>query len=564
MAFSPGNALGLRHYGQMAWRRKWIILLSTLAALCIAVITLAIVPRVYESRVTLQVEDSQLVSSGIERAMGGIGQAPRRYGNDGERMARMVGRIRSFPFLERVVRLLKMNEDPVIRAEAYKRRQRNPEVNQDDIAVRILVASLQSRIRFEDAGSGVMYRVIVADYSPQNAQSIAKWISQLFVDVTNQTALDRIRSANQFGVEQARIYEERLRRSEGALEDYKRSLIDQGLTRRLVRSENLDRALALDGRLADEIAAARQRLKAAMDSLVLVERSPEECDFSGDPEIRGLVDDYVSLLKEEIRQRLGSGGASGGLAAAPDVQWPPLGSNAIWRVRLEQGIQLQTIRRYPELAREASSRIVRFVLAKADVDAQLKVAEMLGGAIADFQRQARAIPQGESELTRLEADVASNRTLLQSFRDQQVASDISQAVEMTNLGTKMAIIDPASLPLSPSKPNRVRVLLASLLLGPLIGAALAFLAETLDPTLRTVQDFANVFPEPTLGSTPPLSRMPGQPSWFRRHRVAITLISVALLGLMFLLSRPTAVQRLATMGRPVQMTSPGSPPNADR
>ena len=243
----------------MAWRRKWLILLSMVAAVCVAVITLAVVPKVYESRVTLLVEDSQLVSAEIEKAMGGIKQAPRRYGNDGERMARMVGRIRSFPFLERVVRLLKMDEDPVIRAEAQKRRQRAPG------GQRRRAGGPDPRrgpagthpFRGRRLGSGLpghRRRLQPAE------RTGAREVDQRAVRRHLQPDVPRPASGppTQFGSEQAEIYEEQLHRSEEALEDYKKSLIEQDLTRRLVRSENLDRAQALNNRLAEEIGAARQ------------------------------------------------------------------------------------------------------------------------------------------------------------------------------------------------------------------------------------------------------------------------------------------------------------------
>src|SRR5258706_16297020 len=126
------------------------------------------------------------------------------------------------------------------------------------------------------------------------------------------------------------------------------------------------------------------------------------------------------------------------------------------------------------------------------------------------------------EVARLEEEVKKDRDLLQSFQAQTVASDVSQAVETTNLGLRLEIVDPGQVPLAPSRPNRVRVYMAAFLVGPLIGVGFAFLGELLDPTLRSLDDIKRIAPEPVYGVLPRLFAAGQKRRGWKRYWVPAT------------------------------------------
>ena len=547
MSSSLDKTVDLKQYWRMIWRRRGLVLLCAVTTICAAVVALNFVPKEYESQVTLMIEDTRSLSASLRSVMGGINQEPTGSGSEGVRLGQVVGRIRSRPFLERVVRLLKMNEDPVVRAKAQEKARTQPELSVDEMAVRMLVGNLQSRIRFSSPGSG-LYNISVADYSAKNAQALARWISELFVDVSSENSLDRLRAAHEFGVEQTKIYAEQLRRSEEKLGNFRKSLVEQAQAGQTVRDENLPRAESMHDLVTAEINQARERVAAIADSVSSRHLARDYADLAGEPRIRDLAGRLSSALKDELIRGLDAPGQTGG--------WPPTGSYTVLRVWLLQEIERQAAGLHPEAGSEAASLAARSVFARIDLDVLEHGAELLGGAIASSRRHAQSGPEDDIELTRLAAEVESNRKLLESFQGQLVASDVSQAVEMTSLGLKMEILDPASLPLTPSRPDKKKILLASLFLGPLIGVALAFMSETLDPTLRSLEDFARIMPEPVLGTTPLLTRLPMRGGWLRRHWIPVGVAGVLLLAAFALVARTTLLINLAAMGRPVQMAEP--------
>jgi uncharacterized protein involved in exopolysaccharide biosynthesis len=544
----PDRAIDIGQYWRMVSRRKGVIFLCTITTVIAAAVALLFVPKVYESQVTFMIDDTQALSADVRRVVGGVIEAPPTgFKPDEQRLGKIVGRIRSRPFLEKVVHLLKMNEDPVVRARAQEKASRQPGMSVDEIAVRMLVSDLQSRISFSYPGSG-LYTVSVADFSADNAQLLAKWISQVFVDVYSQGSIDRLRLAHEFGVEQTRIYEDQLRKSEEALRDFKKSVIERAQVKQMVRSDNLMLAEQLYDQLASDVAAAHTRLMACTDSLADRRISFNPASVAALPEVRELTTRLASSSKEGVLSGVAAVGAGG--------RWPPGGDYPALRDWLEAAIDTGVRNAYPEYGAEAVRISASLTFAQVELGIAQQAAALLASAISSCKQQAQSTPQDEIDQARLETEVARNRELLQSFRSQLVASDISQAVEVTNLGLKLEILDPAALPLGPSRPDKARILLAALFLGPLLGVGLAVFGETMDTTLWTLEDFEKLTPDPILGVTPLLSCLPDRRRWLRRHWVPVSVVGLLLLAGVIVVARTTVLDRIMTSGRPVRMESP--------
>jgi uncharacterized protein involved in exopolysaccharide biosynthesis len=522
MTSTTDKSIDVKHYLRVLWRRKGIVLLSTLCVVCAAFIGLSFLPKQYESTVTLMIEERQPLARDLEAVLGGMRVPGGRYGADEERLGKLVGRIRSRPFLERVIRLLKIHEDPNLRAEADARRRARPEVSSEEIAIRLVVDRLKSRIQFRATGPGI-YQIIVADYSPQNAQMLAKWISELFVDITTQNELQQFRTARDFGAEQLRVYEEQLHRSEEALRRLKGSIIQQGLASSMVQP------------LARE--AARAGFTAGDDAI------------RDDPETLDLVRRIGAALRSDATDRLSV--TSGELAP-----WPPGGTYATLRRDLLQHLEARARTVQPDATPEAQSAAARWAFARVDADVQSDMLRQLETAIESFRTHATAQPGDEVQIARLENDVNKSRQLLESFRAQMVAGDVSQAVETEKLGLQIEILDPAQLPLAAARPDRKKVLLAALLLGPLLGAGFAFLGETMDVTLRSLEDFRRLVSEPILCTTPLMQTLMPRPRGFRRYWVPASMAAVVILTVGFFVARNTVLQGLVRNGAPVRMVNP--------
>ena len=551
MASSLDKTVDVKHYVRMLWRRRGVVLVATISVLASALIGLSMVRRQYESQVTLMIEDRSPLAGDVEQVMGGSrsGAGGKGYGFEEERLSKLIGRVRSRPFLERVIRILRMQDDPALLAAAEVQRKKHPEVSREEIAIRMLVQGLQSRIQFQSRGPG-LYQITVGDFSPQNAQVLAQWISELFVDITIQNELEKIRSARDFGAEQLKLYEEQLRRSEAALEQYKGTMIQQSLAANTVQAGNLNLADALLQRVRQEADAAQARVKPFAREASRAGLDPSDPTVWSDAETQDLVRRVGAALQSGVVERLAVTGPG------ETQPWPPQGTYDLLRRDLLQRLEQRAAGLHPEAAADAKDALARHAFARLDAEIQLGVQRVLDQAIEVYRHQARSQPVDEMQSSRLVAEVQKDRMLLESFRSQMVASDVRQAVETTKLGLRVEILDPAQVPLKASRPDRNKILLAALLVGPLLGAGLAFLAEATDPTLRSLEDFRRTFEEPILCTTPLLSNRVASTRGLRRHWVPATVVLILLLTGGFFMARKTLLRGLDAFADPMHIVNP--------
>jgi succinoglycan biosynthesis transport protein ExoP len=226
------------------------------------------------------------------------------------------------------------------------------------------------------------------------------------------------------------------------------------------------------------------------------------------------------------------------------------------RTQLYQTLESGAATLKPDASADARRSLAAYVFADIDATTQRDAADGLKHSIDALTNSARSQPASNIELTRLQNEVDRNRQLLQSFQAQMIASDISQAVETTDLGLRIEIVDPAQLPLEPSWPNRKKILILAALMGPVLGIGFALLTEMLDPTLRSLEDIQRVAPEPVLGTLPLLNEAMTRPSGLRRYWIPVTLTGIVILTVAFFTMRATIFPGLGTTGTHVQAVEP--------
>jgi len=525
MGSTQDRSLDLKQYLRVVARRKGVIVLCAVAVFCAATITLRVVPKQYRSSAVLSIQERDLMSRRLEDVLG-TNSVTRPYLYEERRQAKIVSDIRSRPFLEKVIRVLRMNEDPRLRDAARGEAERHPEFTVDEIAVRLLVKSLQSRIEVRSIGPG-LYEFSVSDYSPDTAQLLTRWISELFIDNTTKQELDRIRAQRNFSQEQLRIYQEALERSQEALKRYRESMIGDALENNPVVAANLRAAETRLERVRGDRETAEVRVGVRARGAIDAGLPAEDPTIREDKQVQSSAASLKNAIHALTVGLLTSPGDERGLAALRSEL-------ANSRTDLYNKVSRLALDLY---GAAGAAPMADYVFAQLDARTQADAEADLSYLIQDYKRQARNEPRQEIELTRLENDVKKDQEVLDSFKSQTVASEIQQAVETTNLGLHIEIVDPAARPIEPDWPRPPKVLVLALLMGPLLGIGFAFLAELLDPTLRTLEDIEEVAPEPVLGTLPLISSVVPVHRGLRRRWVPVTLAGVLLLTAVFFVTR---------------------------
>jgi polysaccharide chain length determinant protein (PEP-CTERM system associated) len=125
-----------------------------------------------------------------------------------------------------------------------------------------------------------------------------------------------------------------------------------------------------------------------------------------------------------------------------------------------------------------------------------------GRTIEDIQRKVERLPQREQELMSLTRDYNNIRRIYDELLEKNLKAKMSETIEQNQKGERFQLLEPATLPLKPIKPDRMKVLGLGLIASLLIGAGGSIGFEMLDPRLRSSKDFKSFFDMPILACLP--------------------------------------------------------------
>ncbi len=186
-------------------------------------------------------------------------------------------------------------------------------------------------------------------------------------------------------------------------------------------------------------------------------------------------------------------------------------------------------RRVAELAERYGEKHPRMVAARAELrdagqrlDGELRkavsaVRKELEIAAAQEQHFQRVIDEQQREmrelsgkafaLDELERDVEANRRIYESFLERFRQADVAADYD----GTHARVLDPATRPGAPYRPDKQRIVMVAALGGLLLGVVLAFLRMQLDRTFKSKEDVEQALRLPVLGMLPRLRVAPWKP-----------------------------------------------------
>jgi polysaccharide chain length determinant protein (PEP-CTERM system associated) len=162
----------------------------------------------------------------------------------------------------------------------------------------------------------------------------------------------------------------------------------------------------------------------------------------------------------------------------------------------------QTVRESRDI--EASIRRFESALEARDLDLQdnTKQLKAVNDAIKGFEGRMSTVPLGEKQY----ADLLSDRDLVKArfvdLSEKLGKAEIAQEMEGRKQGETLELLDPASLPTTPTEPKRPVVILVGAGLGLVLGISIAGFREMKDTSLKNLKDVRAYTQMSILGSVP--------------------------------------------------------------
>jgi len=122
----------------------------------------------------------------------------------------------------------------------------------------------------------------------------------------------------------------------------------------------------------------------------------------------------------------------------------------------------------------------------------------LEARIEDVYSRLHSMPEVAKKYNELETDYQNAKAHYQELQRKLLTARVSQGMEEDKLGETFKVVEPAFLPERPCKPNRLAIMLVSIVLGAGLSAGFAAFREFSDSSIRDVQSLEKFAGAPVL------------------------------------------------------------------
>ncbi|HBA32819.1 MAG TPA: hypothetical protein DCZ12_01635, partial [Gammaproteobacteria bacterium] len=154
--------------------------------------------------------------------------------------------------------------------------------------------------------------------------------------------------------------------------------------------------------------------------------------------------------------------------------------------------------------------------------------------LAEYDAYLQRAPAVEKEYQSILREYNTAQAKYQDLRLKQREAEVSRNLEQERKGERFTLIEPPNIPLEPESPNRLAIVLVSLVLAGAAGLASGFVFEASDKGVYNASDLQRLVDAPMLVTIPYLTN--GEDEARAKRRVRAMVISGLLLILTFLVA----------------------------
>ena len=499
-------------YWKIFWRKKYYFIAPVVLSLVISIAGVRMLTPLYQSFSLLSIEDQNI----IERTMGRYITAVEERNREMNMRYRSIieTRLESRTFLESVVKNLGLDRSPeLLQAMRQVNGVETEGAELEDLLIRRLVVMLREKISVENPNSG-FFRIGVYDTDPGTAYTLASTVSEEFIESMQQARLLGIRQAGAFSDEQLAIYKEKLEASERELSEVRREMTDRNVDSNPVNGVNLHYAEALKNSLTAEIEQNEIAVKRVRSRLISIfDLVPSTDRFSKDETVQNLENRLLAHGSEQLLQDL----ISAQETESGNEQFEFLSEE------LRRSIKDIVSEEYKTFSSEIHPLITEYFFQQKLLGFYRSKSRRLQGYIDQHRTNTKRMPLLEREFNHLSGEVETNRAIYQAFIESKTSAQITEAIQNTNLGFHISIVEKADMPMAPVKPEPIKIILVALLFGTSCGIGSILVTEYMDDSFRNVEEVQRFLKLPVLGTVP---KTISSFSWEKKKRGKMILIWV--------------------------------------
>jgi succinoglycan biosynthesis transport protein ExoP len=486
-------------YLEIFLRRKYWIVLPAIAIASIMTMISLVLPKSYRSETLILVDAQRVPEKYVQSTV---------TGDVSDRLQNISQEILSRTRLEKVIDQFKL----------YQEQKRN-KVPMEDIVETMRKEIQVDVVTDQRARSGGGFRLAYVSKSPIVAQAVTKQLASLFIEENLKSRAQIANNTTDFINSELGKAKQSLQEQEAKVRDFRArymgALPEQ-------QQANLQVMSQLQGILQsnnDAISRAQQQ-KSYLESM-------QEALAKRDPITGPLVKTAASLRLEQAKAEL--------VAAQqkytdrhPDV------------IRLQSAVRALE-REVADEAKSPSAAITSSngsVMDPTQLKTQIRILEEeiknRNSRSLDLEKQINGIkgrvelqPQIEQQFAELTRDYDVSKKTYDSLLDKSQQSGMAAEMESSAKGEQFRVLDPASLPEKPTKPNLLMLNLGGLIAGIAVGGGLGMLQELRDRSIHSERDLQYYIPLPVIGALPDIATKEKVSAVRKRRLIKLAFSSVA-------------------------------------
>ena len=502
----------ISEYARIALKRKWLIVLPTVAiGLAIAFVIFRL-PDLYESSTLIVVKPSTLPNSVVP-------------------MVTEETLTRELASISQVVTSRSSLQPLVEKYDLYKQERARGEAMEviiDDMRKQIKVEVNTSRNDITNA-----FNISYRGRDPKSTQAVAGELASKYIDEQTKGTINAGVSAKQFIEEQVRGSKEELDAIDTQRLNYLQQNMNnlpsqsQALVGRLTAlHEELKALIAEQGRLRDLAAAYRNQLgdisKSYEQEIVLsAENTTDPKTTQAWAEIVRRRSEYEGELQMLLTQYTDKHpDVVGKRKQIEDIKSQQDQMMDEWKSRIEDRKQKLTKLSDPRLLTLRTN----IAMAEGDMDRQQRLLNETNKQIAELDARINAIPNAEVGLEALDRDYQTKKANYDNLLQQQQKIDVGADAATAQQGGGIQVVDPANLPEKPVAPKRFTMTAAGFGMGFALGLIFALALEVRRLfTIQTTEDAKHYTGLPVLASIPELLTPSEALANPRRQKLALSV-----------------------------------------
>ena len=503
------EGLNIGYYLTLVSRRRWFIIVPFCLAVIVGMALIFMLPKIYEATTMILVQPQRVpekmvasvVDSDIENRINTLSQQVLSRSN-----------------LERVMDQFKLFSDP-------KSANMLMEDKLESLRKRIKVeVGRATRSRREADSFTISFR----SSDPQTTMQVANGLATFFIDENLKSREGMAVGTSDFLESELEAMRKRLEEQEQLLKKFREKNMGE-------LPEQLDSNLRILDTLKTQLAQKEDSLRSARVSLVALEsemsirqgaiaamRPPPGPAATGREN-----EDQMSL--DQLKDKLA------GLRASYTDQHPDV-------VRLKTRIdklEKQQASAPPAADKEGEDGATtgRYASAQLNAETTRQKAVILGSIraleaeiargnqeIRDHQRRIEATPRREQELLTIKRDYENIKASYSSLLNRKLEADIGVNMEKKQKGEQFQVIDVARLPQKPVSPDLPKLFMITVVAGLGLGAGFVFLLETMDTSVRRLDNLEEEIGLPVLAMVPRIFTAKDR----KRHRMVVAATTASI------------------------------------